>query len=108
MSITIKIVSTTFCNKPSCQNSALIILDIGANLTDGMYKGLYHGTQRHEPDLSAVLGRAWKTGIKNIIVTGGSLTESKEALELVQQDGNYINIKMQHSTVGLYHSLYNY
>lgn len=63
--------------------------DIGANLTDGMYKGLYNGSQRHEPDLSSVLSRAWEAGLKHIIVTGGSLMESKEALELVQQDGKY-------------------
>ncbi|KAF4522050.1 hypothetical protein B566_EDAN004032 [Ephemera danica] len=67
-------------------NKFKMLIDIGANLTDGMYKGIYNGTQRHEPDLHCVLSRAWDTGIKHIVVTGGSLSESKEALELVKQD----------------------
>ena len=29
-------------------------IDIGANLTDGMYSGDYNGTNRHQPDLAAV------------------------------------------------------
>lgn len=45
--------------------------DIGANLTDGMYKGLYNGSKRHEPDLPFVLKRAWEAGLKHIVITGG-------------------------------------
>ena len=29
-------------------------IDIGANLTDGMFQGAYHGKQYHDPDLSQV------------------------------------------------------
>jgi TatD DNase family protein len=61
--------------------------DIGANLTDGMYKGLYNGSKKHAPDLPFVLKRAWEAGLKHIVITGGSLEESKDALELARSDG---------------------
>ncbi|XP_059477592.1 deoxyribonuclease TATDN1 [Neocloeon triangulifer] len=68
------------------RNLSKMLIDIGANLTDGMYKGIYNGTKRHEPDLPNVLKRAWDAGLKHIIVTGGSLEESREALDMVQID----------------------
>ena len=51
-----------------------VVADIGANLTDGMYRGEYHGgSKKHEPDLEDVLERSWKEGLTHIIVTGGSV-----------------------------------
>jgi TatD DNase family protein len=63
------------------------VLDIGANLTDAMYKGIYHRSKKHEDDLEAVLERAWNIGMQKIIITGGSLEESKEALQLANSHG---------------------
>ena len=40
----------------------LVCADIGANLTDGMFKGSYNGKVQHPPDLDAVLQRAWAAG----------------------------------------------
>ncbi|KAL6647844.1 hypothetical protein ACP70R_015281 [Stipagrostis hirtigluma subsp. patula] len=54
---------------------------------DGMFKGIYHGKQCHAADIPAVLARAWATGVDRIIVTGGSLKESREALEIAETDG---------------------
>ncbi|KAA0190305.1 hypothetical protein HAZT_HAZT009137 [Hyalella azteca] len=59
--------------------------DIGANLCDGMYQGEYHGSKKHAPDLDAVLARATHAGLEKIIVTGTSLQESREAVQLAQQ-----------------------
>ena len=53
-------------------------IDIGANLTDGMYSGDYNGTNRHQPDLAAVLDRAESAGVVKMMVTGGSLEESRQ------------------------------
>lgn len=61
--------------------------DIGANLTDGMFKGIYNGKRYHAGDLRSVLERAWNAGVDRIIVTGGSLEESREALALAETDG---------------------
>ncbi|CAI5993210.1 unnamed protein product, partial [Closterium sp. NIES-64] len=59
---------------------------IAANLTDGMFQGCYHGKQAHPPDLQAVLSRAWEAGVEKIIITGGSLEESRAALALAETD----------------------
>ncbi|KAH9615866.1 hypothetical protein KSS87_006092 [Heliosperma pusillum] len=63
------------------------MIDIAVNFTDGMFKGIYHGKQCHVPDIQAVLSRAWSSGVDRIIVTGGSLEESTEALAIAQTDG---------------------
>ncbi|KAL2464076.1 TatD related DNase [Forsythia ovata] len=51
-----------------------------------MFRGIYNGKQYHVADISAVLSRAWSAGIDRIIVTGGSLEESKEALAIAESD----------------------
>ncbi|XP_066151246.1 deoxyribonuclease TATDN1 [Euwallacea fornicatus] len=61
-------------------------IDIGANLTDCMYQGIYNGSKKHEPDLKGVLNRGWEGGLERIIVTGGSLEESLKALEIAKTD----------------------
>eukprot|EP00241_Pyramimonas_parkeae_P007062 CAMPEP_0114224704 /NCGR_PEP_ID=MMETSP0058-20121206/254_1 /TAXON_ID=36894 /ORGANISM="Pyramimonas parkeae, CCMP726" /LENGTH=311 /DNA_ID=CAMNT_0001335207 /DNA_START=524 /DNA_END=1459 /DNA_ORIENTATION=- len=63
--------------------SGMKMIDIGANLTDDVFKGAYHGKQAHEGDLDAVLRRASAAGVHKIVVTAGQLPEVKEALELV-------------------------
>lgn len=52
-----------------------------------MYQGIYHDSKKHAPDLSEVLDRAWNQGLKKIMITGGSLEDSKKALDLAQTDG---------------------
>ncbi|KAG0730563.1 putative deoxyribonuclease TATDN1 [Chionoecetes opilio] len=59
-------------------------IDIGANLTDEMYQGIYHGSKKHEADLSHVLKRAWEAGLSKMVITGTSLSDSKAALELAK------------------------
>ncbi|XP_011310613.1 putative deoxyribonuclease TATDN1 isoform X2 [Fopius arisanus] len=61
-------------------------IDIGANLLDPMYQGIYHGAEKHRPDLDIVLERSWKNNLSKIIITSGSLGESKKALELAKTD----------------------
>ncbi|TKW30494.1 hypothetical protein SEVIR_2G041600v4 [Setaria viridis] len=68
-------------------SAAVKLIDIAVNFTDGMFKGIYHGKQCHAADIPAVLARAWSTGVDRIIVTGGSLKESREALEIAETDG---------------------
>ena len=38
-------------------------VDVGANLTDGMFRGVYRGKRAHEDDLGAVLRRAREAGV---------------------------------------------
>jgi len=52
-----------------------------------MFKGIYNGKQCHVADIPTVLNRAWAAGVHRIIVTGGSLQESREALAIAETDG---------------------
>ncbi|XP_076682545.1 deoxyribonuclease TATDN1 [Andrena cerasifolii] len=61
-------------------------IDIGANLTDPMYQGIYHGSQKHQPDLDKVLERSWNNNLSKLIITAGNIEESKKALEIARTD----------------------
>jgi len=59
------------------------LVDIGANLTDRMFRGEYNGKAAvHPDDYAAVLDRAWAAGLHRILITGGSLEDSRAAVEL--------------------------
>lgn len=75
----------------------LIVIDIGANLTDSMYQGIYHGSQKHQPDLDKVLERSWKNNLSKIIITAGSVEESKKALEIAKLDGKFSIYLFKHT-----------
>ncbi|KOB66646.1 putative deoxyribonuclease TATDN1, partial [Operophtera brumata] len=53
-----------------------------------MYQGSYHGSKKHEPDLDVVLSRAWAGGLDKMIITGGSVTDSKRAIEMSKTDAS--------------------
>jgi TatD DNase family protein len=79
--------ATDASSSPSLQPPRFI--DIGANLTDGVFQGCYHGKQYHEPDLREVLQRGWDAGVDRIMITAGTLPEAREALELAEKmDGD--------------------
>nr|CAH8851661.1 unnamed protein product [Trichobilharzia regenti] len=64
------------------------LVDIGANLTDKVFTGIYRGVVHHQNDYQNVLSRARKCGVEKIIITGGSLTDSLEAISLCQNEAN--------------------
>jgi hypothetical protein len=59
--------------------------DIAVNLTDPMYRGEYHGKARHPSDLDQVVTRAREAGVERILITGTSIKETGEALELAKK-----------------------
>lgn len=63
------------------------IIDIGANLTDSMFSGVYSGSKKHPDDLDLVLKRAWQQGLQKIIITVGTLSEADKALKIANKDG---------------------
>ena len=76
-------------------------IDIGANLLDDMFQGEYRGKKAHPPDLDDVLERAAAAGVERIIVTAGSLEESKAALELVRSRRTGCPVAL-YTTVGVH------
>ncbi|KAA8571368.1 hypothetical protein EYC84_001372 [Monilinia fructicola] len=60
-------------------------VDIGINLTDPVYSGIYYDTQRHPADLRSVISRAITAGCEKLIVTGSDLEESRKAVELSKE-----------------------
>ncbi|SCV04468.1 LAME_0H18668g1_1 [Lachancea meyersii CBS 8951] len=62
--------------------------DIGLNLTDPMYQGIYNGKKYHECDIKNVLHRAKLSRVQNMLLTGSSIQESQDAIQLAHQFHN--------------------
>ncbi|OCH94701.1 Mg-dependent DNase [Obba rivulosa] len=79
---------------PATQNSpgSYRFIDIAVNLTDPMFRGSYHGRKKHEDDFEAMLERSRAAGVKSMMITGGSLEESREALELARKYDLYATV----------------
>lgn len=67
---------------PCCSQWRLV--DIGLNLTSEMYHGVYHDHKRHAPDIDAVLQRAKDVGVRGLLLTGGTLKDSRKVIEMCQ------------------------
>ena len=74
--------------------------DIGANLNDEMYDGVYNEKRRHDNDLSFVLDRAKSLGVSKIICTAGTVVDSENALNMVS--GPFGSPFGLYSTVGVH------
>ncbi|KAF0852853.1 Sec-independent protein translocase protein TatD (deoxyribonuclease) [Andalucia godoyi] len=60
-------------------------IDIGANLTDCMFAGVYNSKQAHPADVSHVLRRAVSAGADRIVITAGRLSDTLEALAMIER-----------------------
>lgn len=63
--------------------------EIGINLTDPIFRGVHHGTQRHEDDFEDVIQRGVDAGCKKFMVTGSDLKESEHAIEIAKAHRKY-------------------
>lgn len=71
-------------------------VDIGANLLDEKYQGVYYDKIRHEADIDVVLQRSFENQVEAIMITSSGLQESKDALEMAKKDTRLF------STVGVH------
>ena len=65
-------------------------VDIGANLLDAQFRGLYGrgapaASRKHAPDLDAVLRRAAAAGVRAVVVTSSDLRDARAALRLCRR-----------------------
>ncbi|KLO20765.1 hypothetical protein SCHPADRAFT_918156 [Schizopora paradoxa] len=71
-------------------------IDIGVNLTDSVFRGRNRGwgskVIHHEDDFDLVIGRSKQAGVESMIVTCGSLRESKEVLKLAKDHNLYATL----------------
>lgn len=74
----------------------LKMIDIGANLTDPMFQGIYNGTKKHACDFDSLLLRSRQSGIDKMIITAGTLKDSREALTIASSS-DYL-----YTTVGVH------
>jgi TatD DNase family protein len=81
---------------------SLRFVDIGANLLDSMFEGEYRGKQAHPSDVDAVLARAADAGVERLIVTAGSLEESKAAIRFVRAHRAASSPVQLYATVGVH------
>jgi TatD DNase family protein len=51
------------------------LCDIGANLLDEMFQGIYNNHRKHAEDISVVLERGKYVGVSKVIVTAGNIDE---------------------------------
>jgi len=73
-----------------------MLFDIGCNLLDPMYEGVYRGKKRHEGDLDLVLQRGWDAGVGGVMITAGNAEEAARALDMSKRD------ERLYSTVGVH------
>ena len=67
-------------------SSQLRFVDIGANLLEERFTaGTYRGTVRHEPDLQDIWQRAADVGCRRIILTAGTVQESRRAVHKARE-----------------------
>ncbi|KAF9453874.1 hypothetical protein P691DRAFT_853750 [Macrolepiota fuliginosa MF-IS2] len=84
----VTIVPNTSANNPV----ALERLRFIVNLTDPVFRGVYHGKRKHEDDFEEMKRRSRDAGIKSLIITGTSLRESRHAVELAKEHGFYATV----------------
>ncbi|KAJ3336047.1 TatD DNase [Gonapodya sp. JEL0774] len=63
-----------------------------------MFRGIYHGKRVHADDFVQVLQRAKGSNVVGMMITGGTLEESKEALELAKSDPSLFSTVGCHPT----------
>ena len=68
------------------RNAKVPMIDIGANLLDPMFRGIYREKQKHEDDFNIMLQRAFDVGVEKIIITSGNKEEAIKSGYLTSEE----------------------
>ncbi|KAI7871443.1 hypothetical protein BDF14DRAFT_1045686 [Spinellus fusiger] len=80
-------------------SAAMRLIDIGINLTDSMFRGIYRGKHVHADDYMLMIERAKRAGVERLIITGTNLKDSRLAVEKTKKTPTESG-PMLYSTVG--------
>ncbi|SSD61637.1 related to Deoxyribonuclease Tat-D [Saccharomycodes ludwigii] len=83
-------------------NNSPKYFDIGFNMVDPMYQGIYNGKQKHKPDLLNVLKRCHDTHVYKLLTTGSSIKESKENIKIIK---SILNTDTIGDKIALYYTI---
>ncbi|KAI5264288.1 hydrolase, TatD family protein [Aureobasidium subglaciale] len=83
------------------QAASLKFADIGINLSDPIFTGVYHGKKAHDDDLPQIIQRALGAGCRKLMITGSDLEESQKAIDLAEQYPWSLRMDAYSSTAGL-------
>lgn len=75
--------------------------DIGFNMCDPMFQGIYNGKYYHESDMENVLQRAYESNVQTLLLTGSSIDESEMTIFLANtwRDKTLLNL---YYTIGVH------
>jgi TatD DNase family protein len=88
--------------RPTILPQTARFIDIGVNLLDSQYQGIYNDKSKHPADVYEVLERAKSCGVVKNIVTAGTLAESHEALAFVRDAAASKGFDQLFTTVGVH------
>ena len=82
----------------------LLILDIGANFPDSVFRGIYHSKKVHSDDFSAMLQRCHQTDLTAILSTSTCAKDYRDNLKIIKEfSANPTNPKI-FTTLGVHPS----
>ena len=73
-------------------------MQIGINLGDPVFRGIYHEKKVHDDDEADIIQRAVEVGCVKFMVTGSDLEASKKAVELAKKYGKKRILKSEKGT----------
>lgn len=75
------------------------LCDIGLNLLDDMFRGVYNSKKLHPEDYAIILNRAHEVGVKSCFITCGCVDECKSAISVLNVLESKLDLYM---TVGIH------
>lgn len=99
-----KSLSTLSISKEATSDYIPKYFDVGVNITDKMFDGYYHGKKYNQNDIINVLKKSLIHHVNDILLTGSSLIESKNTIDIVKKlrNDDDIDIPNLYSTVGVH------